>query len=91
MNPQVNGLFNLGTGKARSFEDLARAAFAAVGKPPAISYFDMPEELRAKYQYFTEADMDRLKAAGYSAPFATLEEGVKDYVQTYLLADDQYF
>lgn len=90
-NPQVNGLFNCGTGKARSFEDLANATFAAVGKKPAIQYIDMPEELRAKYQYFTEADMAKLRAAGYSEPFATLEEGVKDYVQNYLLKDDQYY
>jgi ADP-L-glycero-D-manno-heptose 6-epimerase len=90
-NPQVNGLFNLGTGKARSFEDLAKATFAAVGKTPAIHYVDMPEELRGKYQYFTEADMTRLRAAGYTDSFYSLEEGVKDYVQEYLVHEDAYF
>ncbi len=90
-NPKVNGLYNLGTGKARSFEDLAKALFAALGKPLAITYGDMPEELRAKYQYFTEAEMERLKAAGYTEPFTSLEDGVKDYVQNYLAKDDQYF
>ena len=90
-NPQVNGLFNLGTGKARSFADLAQAAFAAVGKPPAIQYIDMPEEIRDKYQYFTEASMDRLRAAGYKEAFHSLEDGVKDYVVNYLNKDDQYF
>jgi len=90
-NPQVNGLFNIGTGHARSFEDLANATFAAVGKPPAIHYMDMPEGLRPKYQYFTEASMERLRAAGYTDAFYSLEDGVKDYVQHYLLQDDQYF
>lgn len=90
-NPAVNGLFNLGTGKARSFADLANATFAAVGKPAAITYIDMPEEIRGKYQYFTEAKMDRLRAAGYKDEFHSLEDGVKDYVQNYLMKDDQYF
>lgn len=90
-NPSVNGLYNLGTGKARSFADLANATFAAVGKPAAITYIDMPEEIRDKYQYFTEAKMDRLRAAGYKDPFHSLEDGVKDYVQSYLTKDDQYF
>jgi len=89
--PTVNGLFNLGTGKARSFADLANATFAAVGKPPSITYIDMPEEIRDKYQYFTEANMDRLRAAGYKEPFHSLEDGVKDYVVHYLNKDDQYF
>lgn len=90
-NPQVSGLFNLGTGKARSFADLAAATFTAVGKTPAIQYIDMPEEIRDKYQYFTEADMTRLRAAGYTDPFHSLEDGVKDYVTNYLAKDDQYF
>ena len=90
-NPSVNGLFNVGTGKARSFKDLAAATFAAVGKPLAVSYIDMPEAIRSKYQYFTEAKMDRLKAAGYTEPFYSLEEGVKDFVQNYLVKDDQYY
>ena len=89
-NPSVNGLFNVGTGKARSFKDLATAAFAAVGKPLAVTYIDMPEAIRDKYQYFTEAKIDRLRAAGYKEPFYSLEEGVTDYIQTYLAKDDQY-
>lgn len=90
-NPQVNGLYNLGTGKARSFADLAVAAFAAVGKSTAIQYIDMPEEIRDKYQYFTQADMAHLRAAGYTEPFHSLEDGVKDYVEHFLSKDDQYF
>jgi len=90
-NPNINGLYNLGTGEARSFEDLAKATFAAVGKPPSITYNDMPEEIRPNYQYVTEANMTRLRAAGYSAPFYTLEAGVKDYIQHYLAQPDMYF
>lgn len=90
-NPQVNGLYNLGTGKARTFKDLANALFAALGKTPAISYFEMPEHIRPKYQYFTEAKIDRLKAAGYSKSMTSLEDGMKDYVQNYLGKDDPYF
>jgi len=90
-NPAVSGLFNVGTGKARSFKDLATATFAAVGKPPAITYIDMPDELRGKYQYHTEAKMDRLRAAGYTDAFYSLEDGVKDYVQNYLAKEDQYY
>jgi len=90
-NPQVSGLYNLGTGLARSFNDVAKAAFSAVGKEAHITYIDMPEELRAKYQYLTQADMTRLRAAGYTDAFTTLEDGVKDYVQHYLNKDDSYF
>ncbi len=90
-NPQVSGLYNLGSGKARSFEDLAAAAFAAVGKPPLVHYIDMPEQIRDKYQYFTEADISHLRSAGYTEPMYTLEEGVKDYIDSFLAKDDQYF
>jgi ADP-L-glycero-D-manno-heptose 6-epimerase len=90
-NPQVSGLFNVGTGKARSFKDLASATFAALGKPPSIHYIDMPEELRLKYQYFTQAEMGRLRAAGYTEPFYSLEDGVKDFVQNYLVHEDPYY
>ncbi len=90
-HPTVNGLYNLGTGKARSFADLAAATFAAVNKPASIHYIDMPEEIREKYQYFTEADMSHLKKAGYPEEFYSLEAGVKDYVEHYLAKDDQYF
>lgn len=90
-NPLVSGMFNLGTGHARSFNDLAKAAFAAVGKPAAMNYFDMPDTLRAKYQYKTQAEMDHLRAVGYTDPFTSLEDGVKDYIQNYLLKDDPYY
>ena len=83
-NPKVNGIFNLGTGKARSWNDLANAAFAALGKPPSIEYIDMPAELRDQYQYFTEAKMEKLKAMGCPVAFSSLEEGVKDYITNYL-------
>lgn len=89
-SPTVSGVFNLGTGKARTFLDLAKATFAAAGMPAAISYIDTPEVIRDKYQYYTEARMDRLRTAGYSQPFLTLEEGVQDYVRHYLSQDDPY-
>jgi ADP-L-glycero-D-manno-heptose 6-epimerase len=88
--PGVNGLFNLGTGQARSFNDLAKALFAALGKAPRIEMVDMPEPLRARYQYRTEAPMARLRAAGYDKPFTTLDDGVADYVQRYLESADRY-
>jgi len=88
--PRVNGLFNLGTGRARSFLDLARAVFAALNRKPNIAYVDTPAEIRDKYQYFTEARMERLRAAGYGAPFTSLEDGVGDYVQRFLSAADPY-
>ena len=89
-NPQVNGLFNVGTGTARRFSDLGRALFAALGQSPAIEYMEMPESMRAHYQYFTEARMERLRHAGYAAPFTTIEEGVGTYVRDYLSRDDPY-
>jgi ADP-L-glycero-D-manno-heptose 6-epimerase len=89
-SPGVNGVFNLGSGRARSFADLAHAVFAAAGRPARIEYFDMPEALRDRYQYFTEARLDRLRAAGYAAPFTPLEQGVADYVRGYLSQPDPY-
>ncbi|MEM7226712.1 MAG: ADP-glyceromanno-heptose 6-epimerase [Pseudomonadota bacterium] len=89
-NRQVNGLFNLGTGQARSFADLAAALFAALGKPLEIDYVPTPEAIRDKYQYFTEAKMERLRAAGYEAPFTSLEEGVASYVNHHLSREDPY-
>ena len=79
MHSGVNGIYNVGTGKARSWNDLARALFTAAGKPVNISYMDMPESLRPRYQYFTEADTRRLRASGYRKEFTPLEEGIKDY------------
>lgn len=85
-----NGLYNLGTGKARSFYDLAANVFTAQNLQPNIEYIDMPTDIRDKYQYFTEANMQKLRAAGYTAPFASLEEGVTDYVSNYLLKNQSY-
>ncbi len=84
-HPEANGLFNAGTGTARSFEDLATAVFAAMGRDPSITYIDMPEQLRDRYQYFTQATIDRIRAAGYEAPISSLEDGITDYVQNYLM------
>src|SRR6202035_4131573 len=82
--PSVSGIFNVGTGKARSFRDLMTAVFAALGKPPNIEYVDMPESIRDTYQYFTQADTRNLRRAGFAADFVTLEDGVKRYVRQYL-------
>jgi ADP-L-glycero-D-manno-heptose 6-epimerase len=89
-NPQVNGVYNLGSGTARTFEDMARAVFQAAGKEPKIDYTPMPPAIRDKYQYFTEAKMERLKAAGYAKPMTPLEEGIGDYVTRYLSQPDPY-
>jgi ADP-L-glycero-D-manno-heptose 6-epimerase len=89
-NHITSGLYNLGTGKARSFDDLVKATFAGMGKEPVIEYIDMPEDIRNKYQYFTEADMNKLEAAGYTRPFYSLEDGVVDYVKNYLLKKEYY-
>ena len=89
-NKDINGLFNVGTGKARSFKDLALALFAATGKPEKIQYTEMPETLKDKYQYFTEATMKKLRDAGYDKEFTSLEDGVRDYVQNYMSQKDQY-
>jgi ADP-L-glycero-D-manno-heptose 6-epimerase len=82
-----SGIYNLGSGKARTFLDLTHSTFQAMNKEPKISFVDTPEDIRDKYQYFTEANMNKLKDIGYSKPFHTLEEGVKDYVQNYLMCD----
>ncbi len=87
---QVNGLFNCGTGRARSFEDLALAVFAAAGKKSKIAYIEMPAQLRDRYQYFTEAKMERLRQAGYDKPFTALEDGVTRYVRDFLAKPDAY-
>jgi ADP-L-glycero-D-manno-heptose 6-epimerase len=86
----VNGLFNLGTGQARSFADLARTTYRALGRDIVFDFVDTPSEIREKYQYFTEARMDRLRRAGYNRPFTSLEDGVADYVTRYLAAPDPY-
>ena len=86
-NQPASGLYNLGTGHARSFYDLASATFAAMGRETNIEFIDTPLDIRDKYQYFTEADMGKLHRAGYEEPFYSLEEGVEDYVKNYLLPD----
>lgn len=88
--PKVSGLFNLGTGHARSFVDLMNAIGTALKKPVHIEYVDMPESIRANYQYFTQSEMQKLRAAGYQAAFYGLEDGVADYVQSYLVQPDIY-
>jgi ADP-L-glycero-D-manno-heptose 6-epimerase len=87
----VNGLFNLGSGKARSWNDLLKAAFSALGQPIQINYVEMPESIRNQYQNFTEAPMAKLRAAGYTNPLYSLEEGVTDYIKNYLLKSDQHW
>jgi ADP-L-glycero-D-manno-heptose 6-epimerase len=82
-----SGIYNLGSGKARTFLDLATATFNSMGKEPNISFVDTPEDIRDKYQYFTEANMNKLISIGYSKTFHSLEEGVKDYVTNYLQQD----
>jgi ADP-L-glycero-D-manno-heptose 6-epimerase len=83
-NPQIAGLFNIGTGKARSWNDLVRVVFAAMNKKAKIEYIEMPESIRNQYQYFTQADIRKLRKAGYEKETSTLEDAVKDYVQNYL-------
>jgi ADP-L-glycero-D-manno-heptose 6-epimerase len=89
-HPEVSGVFNAGSGKARSFADLAAAVYRALGVEPRIHYVDTPVEIRDKYQYFTEARMERIRAAGFTAAPTPLEEGVRDYVQTFLAGADPY-
>jgi ADP-L-glycero-D-manno-heptose 6-epimerase len=85
-----SGIYNLGTGEARTFLDLANATFDAMEKPSNIEFIDIPADIRDTYQYFTEANMNKLREAGYDKPFHTLEEGVHDYVRGYLMADRYY-
>lgn len=88
--PELAGIFNLGTGVARSYADLARAVCAANNMPERIEYIDMPESLRGQYQSFTEARMNRLRAAGFNHQFLTLEDGVTSYIRNHLLQADPY-
>ncbi|TLU82001.1 MAG: ADP-glyceromanno-heptose 6-epimerase [Chlorobium sp.] len=90
-NPSVAGLFNIGSGTARSFKDLATATFDALGKQPVINYVPMPETLRDKYQYYTCADITKLRKAGFSEQLTSIEDGVQEYVQQYLASDNRYF
>ena len=86
----VSGLFNVGTGKARSFKDLMLSAYAALGLKPDIRYIDMPVSIRDSYQYFTQSEVDRLQRAGYNGGFTALEEAVALYVKGYLDSPDRY-
>ncbi len=88
--PDPSGLYNLGTGEARTFLDLVHATSAALGQPPSVSFVDTPTDLREKYQYFTQADMHKLRVAGYTETFTTLEDGVADYVHGYLTPGAYY-
>ena len=85
--PCVNGLFNVGTGQSRSFQELSEAIFEALNLPPEIVYIDMPESLKERYQYYTKAEMNKLRQAGYRDEFYPLRDGVRDYVQGFLRKD----
>ncbi len=89
-HPEVDGLFNVGSGTARTFEDLARAVFESLGSEPRIEYVPTPEQIRDRYQYFTKADMRKLREAGYPHEPIPLEDGVRSYVQEYLEAEDPF-
>jgi ADP-L-glycero-D-manno-heptose 6-epimerase len=89
-NQDVNGIFNLGTGKARTWNDLINAVFAAMGIKPNIEYIEMPESLRNQYQYFTQAEMDKLGVSGCPVDFSALEDSVRDYVVNYLQQTDPH-
>jgi ADP-L-glycero-D-manno-heptose 6-epimerase len=84
-NPAANGIFNIGSGEARTWNDLARAVFASLGREPRIKYVAMPEEIRDKYQYFTQANIQKLRATGYDSHITSLEDAVRDYVVNYLV------
>jgi len=84
-NRAANGIVNIGSGEARMWNDLARSVFAALGREPCIEYIEMPESIRDKYQYFTQADISKLRAAGYDRPITSLEDAVRDYVVNYLV------
>lgn len=89
-NPDKGGIFNIGTGQAESWNDLARSLFTACSKSEQIEYIEMPDNIRNQYQYFTEADLSKLRSVGYKGTFRPLEEGVADYVGNYLLKGDPY-
>ena len=83
-NSKVNGLFNVGTGQAQSFSELAKATFSAMNKEINIEYIDMPEHLKEKYQYYTEASIAKLRSVGYNDEFRNIEEGARDYIELHL-------
>ena len=89
-NPDKNGIFNVGTGEAKTWNQLANALFKALNKEPNINYIDMPENIKNQYQYFTQANMSKLKKLGYTKPFTMLEDAVEDYVENYLNKENKY-
>lgn len=89
-HPSVSGLFNCGTGEARSYESLARAVCNAANRPVDIQYIDMPESLKGQYQSFTQADMSSLRDAGYDKPFTSLEDGIAQYINDYLATESPF-
>jgi ADP-L-glycero-D-manno-heptose 6-epimerase len=88
--PSVSGIFNVGTGQARSFRDLILATYSALGSSPNIEYIDMPEQIRDSYQYFTQSEGDRLRGAGYNGGFTPLEDAVDSYVKGFLDGSDRF-
>lgn len=86
----INGIFNVGTGKSRSFNEVVKTIFRILGKPENIEYIDMPENIKNAYQYFTQADITKIRNAGYKEKFFSLEESIKDYIKNYLLQQDIY-
>ena len=88
--PAISGLLNIGSGRARSWLDLAKAMFVAANKDPAIEFTDMPAEISSGYQNFTQADIGKLRSLGYDRPMTSLEDGIHDYVSNYLAKDDPY-
>nr|MCR4931691.1 hypothetical protein [Bacteroidales bacterium] len=89
-HPQVSGLFNVGTGSATSYNVVAQSIARCMGIEPVIEYIDMPDSVRNQYQYFTEADLTKLRSVGYNAPFASIPDGVEQYVNGFLATDDIY-
>jgi ADP-L-glycero-D-manno-heptose 6-epimerase len=89
-NPSNSGIFNIGSGEARSFLDIAKALARTINRPVDVEFIEMPESIRDRYQYFTQSEMGKLRGAGMTAPFATLEQGVADYVTEYLARGDRY-
>ena len=86
-NPYINGVFNIGTGETRTWNDLVIAVFVGMGRKPNIEYIEMPTSIRNQYQYFTQADLSKLRRAGYSKPITPLEDAIRDYIQNYLEKD----
>jgi ADP-L-glycero-D-manno-heptose 6-epimerase len=90
LNPSINGIFNIGTGNPRSFNDVVRCIFKILGKKEKIKYIDMPETIKNSYQYFTQADIKKILKAGYKKKISSLEESIEDYIKNYLCTDDPY-